>query len=261
MNTWFRFYADALHNPKVQSLSPKMFKFWVNILCIASSNDGLLPNQNEIAFYLRLKISTISFCINHLIEKKLLIDSDGLRPYNWEKRQYKSDTSKERTKKYRERLKEDCDVTDTVTVTPPEQIQIQNRTDTDLNTIQTTGVVCLQSTSDESKKCTIPFQRIFELYHEILPTGLRAKKLNPKRKEIIRARWRESKAHQDERFWITFFNQVAASPFLTGKTYDQRRGPFVLTFDKILRPSMFTQIIDGYYNRDSQGRPSENLFD
>lgn len=136
------------------------------------------------------------------------------------------------------------------------------------NTIQTTDVVCCASTNDENEKISIPkeknnvpCQRIFELYHEILPIGLRAKKLTDKRKAVIKARWNESKLHQNEQFWITFFNQVANSNFLTGKIYNQQKGPFILTFDKILRPGMFTQIIDGYYNRDSNGRPTENLFD
>ena len=31
---WFRFYHGALHDPKVQSLRPELFKFWVNLLCL-----------------------------------------------------------------------------------------------------------------------------------------------------------------------------------------------------------------------------------
>jgi len=33
---WFRFYNDALDNPKVQLLPSDLFKTWVNLLCIAS---------------------------------------------------------------------------------------------------------------------------------------------------------------------------------------------------------------------------------
>jgi hypothetical protein len=41
--------------------------------------------------------------IDHLIKKDLLVEHDGIIPTNWDERQYKSDTSAERTRQYRER--------------------------------------------------------------------------------------------------------------------------------------------------------------
>jgi hypothetical protein len=44
---WFRFYDDALNDPKVQKLSGDLFKAWVNILCLASKHGGELPAVND----------------------------------------------------------------------------------------------------------------------------------------------------------------------------------------------------------------------
>ena len=48
MTKWFRFYGDALNDPKVQMLPPETFKSWVNVLCLASQNDGVLGTIDEI---------------------------------------------------------------------------------------------------------------------------------------------------------------------------------------------------------------------
>ena len=36
---WFRFYHDAIDDPKVQRLPGDVFKFWVNLLCLASRSN------------------------------------------------------------------------------------------------------------------------------------------------------------------------------------------------------------------------------
>jgi hypothetical protein len=56
---WFRLYSSVLHDPKVQRLTPALFKHWVNLLCLASEQDdrGMLPSLDDIAFALRIKPS------------------------------------------------------------------------------------------------------------------------------------------------------------------------------------------------------------
>lgn len=132
-NQWFRFYNDALNNPKVQKLSPVLFKTWVNLLCVACDCDGILPSIEDVAFSLRLDIKTLNKHLKELMLCGLIDETEqGLQPHNWDDRQFKSDTSKERTKKYRERLKTrkgDAISDNVVTshVTPQEQ----SRTDTE----------------------------------------------------------------------------------------------------------------------------------
>ncbi len=123
MSRWFRFYDDAINDPKVQRLDPKMFKAWVNLLCLASKNDGWFPPIEDVCFSLRMSEMDAGRIVDGLISSGLIDDIDGrFCPHNWRERQFKSDVSNERVKRFRERK---CNVTDTVTVTPPETEQIQ----------------------------------------------------------------------------------------------------------------------------------------
>lgn len=123
-NQWFRFYNTALNNPKVQKLSGDLFKTWINILCVTSQCDGI-PNVTELSFYLRVTESECQIAVDELIKAGLLhAAKEGFIPHDWEEMQYKSDTSSDRTKRWRDRHK---NVTVTSHVTPPDQI----RSDTD----------------------------------------------------------------------------------------------------------------------------------
>lgn len=132
--TWFRFYHEALDDPKVQRLTPTLFKTWVNLLCLAARKEGNLPSVDDIAFSLRMSVNDAQQQIDELILVGLLdIDSKRhIAPHNWSARQYKSDTktSAERTRKYRERLKKkSCDVTCDVTCDNAEQSRADTETE------------------------------------------------------------------------------------------------------------------------------------
>ncbi len=126
MSRWFRFYDGALDDPKVQRLSPVLFKAWVNLMCLASRNDGNI-HAADIAFALRVTEKTAGEIVADLGAAGLIDEFEGrFTPHNWDKRQFKSDVSNERVKQFRERNR---NVTPAVTVTPPETEQ--NRTETD----------------------------------------------------------------------------------------------------------------------------------
>lgn len=107
MSRWFRFYNEALDDPKVQQLDPVVFKHWVNLLCIACRNDGKLPSHEAMAFSLRLDIIGLESLLDRLLIAGLIDVRKGgangsyIAPHGWEKRQYKSDTSTERVKRFR----------------------------------------------------------------------------------------------------------------------------------------------------------------
>jgi hypothetical protein len=129
---WFRLYDDVLNDPKVQKLDGDTFKFWINMLCIASKHGGVLPSLEDMAFELRVSMLVCTMKIDALKAAGLIDGDKRLKPHGWEKRQYKSDTSTERVKRFRERS---SNVTETVTETVPdtdteadtetEQIQIK----------------------------------------------------------------------------------------------------------------------------------------
>lgn len=106
---WFRYYESALDDPKVQMLSGDDFKAWVNMLCLASRHDGFLPPISAIAFALRCDETVAERYIQRLSDGGLIDRVSGgpsgyrHAPHNWNKRQYKSDSSNERVKRYRQR--------------------------------------------------------------------------------------------------------------------------------------------------------------
>jgi DNA-binding transcriptional ArsR family regulator len=131
MSRWFRVYDDLVDDPKVQRLSGEMVKALLNLWCLASQNDGMLPAADDIAFKLRMTPAKVTKLLSTLGELGLIdSDEEGLRPHNWNVRQYKSDvadpTAALRQKAYRDRNK---NRNATVTVTP-------TRTDTEADTEQ-----------------------------------------------------------------------------------------------------------------------------
>mgnify|MGYP006407257627 CR=1 FL=1 len=122
---WFRYYIEALDDPKVQQLSAEHFRTWVNLLCIAAKHGGKLPSKSDCAFALRVTPDTFRVTFAALHDAKLFDKDVGrdkhTEPHNWSKRQYKSDTSAERTRRYRKRHSD-------VTVTPPDT---ETETDTE----------------------------------------------------------------------------------------------------------------------------------
>lgn len=123
MTRWFRMYDEILDDPKVQKLPAEDFKAWVNLLCLASKNEGRLPAAADIAFALRVTEDAVTTLLERLLSGGLIDTRSGgtngahNAPHGWEKRQYKSDTSAERVKRYRERHR---NATETASETGPE---------------------------------------------------------------------------------------------------------------------------------------------
>lgn len=117
---WFRFYADAMRNPKVARLSDFEFRLWMELLCVASENDGNIPCADDLKGMLKRRLDHLLRGLNALITHGL-IDAlgDHYEPHNWSKFQYKSDTSTARVTLHRQKRN--------VSVTAPEA-----ETDTDL---------------------------------------------------------------------------------------------------------------------------------
>lgn len=99
---WFRFYSAAMRDPKVAKLSDKQFRLWVQLLAVASENDGIIPCLDDLKYLLNRRLDHLSTGVKELISMGL-IDClvGGYEPHNWSKFQYKSDTSKERVAKHR----------------------------------------------------------------------------------------------------------------------------------------------------------------
>jgi hypothetical protein len=107
---WFKFQADLINDPTLQRLPGDKFKTWINLLCITSKHDGVLPPLTDLAFLLRpLGEDKIAALIEEFCEKGLLdsVDVPGATtryaPRDWASQQHVDVTAAERAKRYRER--------------------------------------------------------------------------------------------------------------------------------------------------------------
>ena len=124
MSRWFRFYDDAINDPKILRLSDANFRAWVTLLCLASKNDGVLPSTNDIALVLRMKPNKVAEWLAMLTAAGLVDNDKGsFCPHNWNARQFKSDVSTERVKRFRNGQR---NVSSTVSETAPETEQKQS---------------------------------------------------------------------------------------------------------------------------------------
>lgn len=99
---WFRFYENTFENEKVLALSDKEFRLWLRLLCLASENDGRIPSLTTLKARFNARKDHLERALKRLIEVGLIdCEPDGFTPRNWRKFQYKSDTSAERTRRYR----------------------------------------------------------------------------------------------------------------------------------------------------------------
>lgn len=108
--SWGRLYGEWADDIKVQSMSEVDQRRHAMLFCmhIKGHTD---PTNAEVALQLRISEKSWKKTQKIFIEKGFLGD-DGNHLINWERRQYKSDKSAERTRDYRSRKKgNDADVT------------------------------------------------------------------------------------------------------------------------------------------------------
>jgi hypothetical protein len=158
MSRWFRFYDEALNDPKILKLPDDLFRIWVGLLCVASKNEGNFPPISVVALLIRLKPKKAQEAIEKLITAGLIDTGEGdSHPHNWSGRQYKSDVSTERVKRFRNGK-----------VTPPDT---DTDTDTDTEKKKDIGTVA---------KATRPaFDQKFNEFWKAYPS--RGKASNPRK--------------------------------------------------------------------------------
>jgi hypothetical protein len=90
MSRWFRFYDDAINDPKLLKLSDRLHRIWIGLLCIASKSEGRLPAMEDCALILRLNHERMAEALVSLVGAGLLDrDHAGMSPHKWNERQYK----------------------------------------------------------------------------------------------------------------------------------------------------------------------------
>lgn len=131
---WFRLYSEAVDDPKMRLLAFEDRWHFIAILCCKCQ--GLLDKHNEgmarrmIAVKLGLDSRELDEVSRRLAEVGL-IDPDTLNPLAWDVRQFKSDSSAARVRKYRKKKRKKERNKD---VTLPKRKSNALDTDTDTDT-------------------------------------------------------------------------------------------------------------------------------
>jgi len=244
---WFRYYAEALEDPKVQRLPDALFKTWVNLLCLAARNEGILPSLEDIVFALRLSEKDTQKRLDALVSI-LLLDRDGetLLPHNWNGRQFKSDDATERVKRYRERnKKQESNVsgnvarndavtlqeTDSEADTEPERKIVPQTPKPDLQ-------IAVDGWNDMASKAGLP----------------KVQRLTDPRKRSLSARLAECGGLEG---WQTALTKVRDSPFLIG----ENKSNWKADFDFLLQQKSFTKLMEGGYDGTTKSPVKPNSLD
>jgi hypothetical protein len=219
---WFRFYNETIDDPKMRKLDDKSFRIFVFLLCLASESKErgkIFEPDEDIIWRLRIKEKDYRKAISILESLDIISYENNVLIINkWEKRQFESDGSTERVKRFRERKRN-------VAETPP---------DTDTEQIQNTPVC--------------PHAEIIEKYHRILPDLPRVQIWTKKRKSCLASRWKEDADRQNLAWWEDYFGIVSKSPFLLGKA-EGRNGdkPFKADLEWLILPNNLPKVLEGRY--------------
>lgn len=125
---WFRLYSEFATDPKVQRMPEEMQRRLVMIFCAKAADTIRTWCDADVTFYLRISDVACDETKKLFIERGFIDEQWNL--LNWDKRQFVSDSSTERTKRYRERKRTSqnvtvtkCDALDTDTDTDTEHIK------------------------------------------------------------------------------------------------------------------------------------------
>jgi hypothetical protein len=107
---WFRLYAEIVDDPKLRLLAFEDRWHFVALLALKCS--GMLDGSTDLGLLHRMVAVKLGVEVRELetVAKRLaevsLIDAETLQPLAWERRQAASDSSRDRTREWRERQRE-----------------------------------------------------------------------------------------------------------------------------------------------------------
>jgi len=147
-NPWFRLYSEFATDPKIQMLGEADQRRFVMLLCLKCCNGDVTLQDTEVAFQLRISNEEWAQSKALFLQKGIIEDDNT--PSAWDKRQFVSDSSAERVRRFRERHKQPQKKVRNVTVTPPD-----TESDTDTDTEEsTTMAASLKRPKDNPQKDT-----------------------------------------------------------------------------------------------------------
>jgi hypothetical protein len=232
---WFRLYSRMIDDDKLRLLAFEDRWHFVALCCLKS--EGLIDEPEDdirarrIAVRLGVQLRELDEISRRLREVGLIDES--LSPVAWDDLQFRSDTSTDRVRAYRKRLKkQDVDTvkrSGNVSETAQEE-----DSDTETEELET-NVSC--ASGDALKP-----EHVVSVWNDEIAPALgkpKVRKLTPERLARLRARIAG--------FTVAEFREVIAnimaSPFLRGDT-----GWHGFSFDWFTKKANFVKILEGNYN-------------
>jgi len=248
---WFRMYAEAVDDPKLRLLAFEDRWHFVAILCCKCQ--GILDKRDPeivrrmVAVKLGLDLRELDEAARRLSEVGL-IDEKTLHPIAWEGRQFKSDDSKERVRKYRERKRKNkCNGDETLQKRPSSgEVTAQDTdTDTEKEGKRADSGPTLDD-EDEGEKPLTPAE-VVDNYHAFFPNARRVEKMTSMRRKHLTARIKHDLPEPED--WEAYFHRVGQSDFLMGRAEPSPgRKPFVLSIDFLINETRCAEIREGKYD-------------
>lgn len=252
-NPWFRFYTEAVDDDKLRLIAFEDRWHFVALLCLKGK--GLLDSEQDPEMLarrvaVRMGLSTVEL---EQVAKRLaavgLIELHTFQPLAWEERQFESDTSKERTRAWRERNK--AKRHGDVTVTAQE-------TDTETETEVKEPKGSLSSAPAGLPDC--PHQKLLSLWAKHLPHLEQPRVWEGNRRACMKQRWIQASKKSDYspegyrteqdglEWWDGFFGYIARDTKLSDG-FESNGRSWRPTLEWVVNSANFQKIIDGKYNK------------
>lgn len=266
---WFRWHHGSVTDPKFQLVArragaslPDVLAVWAFVLETASANCdrgqiGEIDSEALDCLFNFPNTETRTADILAAFETRGLIANGAVAA--WEKRQPKreDETANDRKRRQREREHEGAmsrNVTQShVGVTQGHAREEKRREEEEIQEPSVLVAEAAPSTTYRVPKC--PTEELVALYHRHLPALPVVEVMNDGRKRSLSARWRD--VCGDGKFdksagleWFSwFFERVAGSDFLMGRTAGKSGQHWRADFDFLTTPTKFAKVVEGRYHQ------------
>ncbi|MBU5424977.1 phage replisome organizer N-terminal domain-containing protein [Tissierella pigra] len=262
---WIKITTNMFEDEKIDFIeslpeADAILVIWVKLLTQAgkcNSNgyifltENIPYDENMLAHKFKKPVNTIKLALSTLERLGMIqLDEKGyISITNWEKHQNIEglekirEQTRKRVAKYREKQKElpSGNVTDNVTVTEGNETDIEEDKERDID-------IDKEEEREGDKTPPVPYEKIKNLFNEICKSYSSIRSLSSKRKEHIRARWKQYN-YQLEVF-EELFNNAESSNFLKG----QNKRNWKANFDWLINDNNMAKVLEGRYkNEEGEG--------
>lgn len=249
---WGRLYGKWADDIDVQSMSEADQRRHAMLLCMHIKGH-LNPTDEEVTLQLRISKKSWKKTKEIFIEKGFIAD-DSNHLINWERRQFKSDKSAERTREYRNRTgTNDENVTSQARHSDghgdesatPSEYRVQN-TETEEEYIPPSARAV---DAGEAAKL---LKAVNSAYAEILPGMPEALIPTSVMHHNLCLNMESFQERRTLVFWRDLFHRVRGSPWLMGEVNGKDGRPFACCLDWLLKPDNVADILNRKYHSAPQ---------